>query len=68
MPVNKPSKVTDDAMYDTAKINKYNRGRRIKFNMAVNKKIGRYSTDLISFWTQLSLKNRISQRSFGRNK
>lgn len=49
MPVNKPSKVTDDAMYDTAKINKYNRGIKIKSNMAVNKKIGRYSTDLISF-------------------
>jgi hypothetical protein len=35
-PVNRPSKVTADAMYDTAKIRKYNRRRGIKSNIPVN--------------------------------
>ena len=37
-PVNRPSKVTADGMYDTAKIRKYNRKRGIKSNIPVNKK------------------------------
>ena len=37
-PVNRPSKVTADAMYDTAKIRKYNRKRGIKSNIPVNKR------------------------------
>ncbi|MGB9939370.1 transposase [Methanosarcina sp.] len=37
-PVNRPSKVTADAMYDTAKIRKYNRRRGIKSNIPVNKR------------------------------
>lgn len=37
-PVNRPSKVTADAMYDTAKIRKYNRRREIKSNIPVNKR------------------------------
>ena len=48
-PVTRPSKVTADAMYDTAKIRKYNRKRGIKSNIPVNlrnqrkgkKKVGR---------------------------
>ena len=35
-PVNRPSKVTADAMYDTAKIRKYNRRRGIKSNIPLN--------------------------------
>ena len=34
-PINRPSRVTADAMYDTADIRKYNR-RRIKSNIPVN--------------------------------
>jgi len=37
-PVNRPSKVTADAMYDTVKIRKYNRKRGIKSNIPVNKR------------------------------
>ncbi len=37
-PVTRPSKVTADAMYDTAKIRKYNRRRGIKSNIPVNKR------------------------------
>ena len=37
-PVNRPSKVTADGMYDTAKIRKYNRKRGIKSNIPVNKR------------------------------
>ncbi|MGA9187805.1 MAG: transposase [Methanosarcina sp.] len=37
-PVNRPSKVTADGMYDTAKIRKYNRKRERKFNIPVNKR------------------------------
>ncbi|WP_292387696.1 transposase [Methanosarcina sp. UBA5] len=37
-PVNRPSKVTTDAMYDTAKIRKYNRRRGIESNIPVNKR------------------------------
>jgi len=37
-PVNRPSKVTADAMYDTAKIRKYNLKRGIKSNIPVNKR------------------------------
>ncbi|MDD2498057.1 MAG: transposase [Desulfitobacteriaceae bacterium] len=37
-PVNRPSKVTADAMYDTAKIRKYNKRRGIKSNIPVNKR------------------------------
>ena len=37
-PVKRPSKVTADAMYDTAKIRKYNRKRGIKSNIPVNKR------------------------------
>jgi hypothetical protein len=37
-PVNMPSKVTADGMYDTAKIRKYNRRRGIKSNIPVNKR------------------------------
>ncbi len=37
-PVNRPSKVTADAMYDTAEIRKYNRRRGIKSNIPVNKR------------------------------
>jgi transposase len=37
-PVNRPSKVTADGMYDTAKIRKYNRRRGIKSNIPVNKR------------------------------
>jgi hypothetical protein len=37
-PVNRPSKVTADAIYDTSKIRKYNRKRGIKSNIPVNKK------------------------------
>ena len=37
-PVNRPYKVTADAMYDTAKIRKYNRRRGIKSNIPVNKR------------------------------
>jgi hypothetical protein len=36
--VNRPSKVTADAMCDTAKIRKYNRKRGIKSNIPVNKR------------------------------
>ncbi len=36
-PINRPSRVTADAMYDTADIRKYNR-RRIKSNIPVNKR------------------------------
>lgn len=38
MPINRLSKVTADAMYDTAKIRKYNRRRGIKSNIPVNKR------------------------------
>ena len=37
-PVNRPSKVTADGMYDTVKIRKYNRKRGIKSNIPVNKR------------------------------
>ena len=37
-PVNRPSKMTADGMYDTAKIRKYNRKRGIKSNIPVNKR------------------------------
>ncbi len=37
-PVNRPSKVTADGIYDTAKIRKYNRKRGIKSNIPVNKR------------------------------
>ena len=37
-PVNRPSKVTADGMYDTAKIRKYNRRSGIKSNIPVNKR------------------------------
>ncbi|RPJ71897.1 MAG: IS4/IS5 family transposase [Alphaproteobacteria bacterium] len=37
-PVTRPSKVTADGMYDTAKIRKYNRRRGIKSNIPVNKR------------------------------
>jgi hypothetical protein len=37
-PVNISSIVTADAMYDTAKIRKYNRKRGIKSNIPVNKR------------------------------
>ena len=37
-PVNRPSKVTADGMYDSAKIRKYNRKRGIKSNIPVNKR------------------------------
>ena len=37
-PVNRPSKVTADKMYDTVKIRKYNRKRGIKSNIPVNKR------------------------------
>ncbi|MGA9187266.1 MAG: hypothetical protein WB014_01565, partial [Methanosarcina sp.] len=36
--INRPSKVTADGMYDTAKIRKYNRRRGIKSNIPVNKR------------------------------
>ncbi|RPJ66896.1 MAG: hypothetical protein EHM20_17395 [Alphaproteobacteria bacterium] len=35
-PVNRPSKVTADAMYDRAKIRKCNRNRGIKSNISIN--------------------------------
>ncbi len=38
MPVNMPSKVTADAMYDIAKIRKQNRKIGIKSNIPVNKR------------------------------
>jgi hypothetical protein len=37
-PENRPSKVTADGMYDTAKIRKYNQRRGIKSNIPVNKR------------------------------
>jgi hypothetical protein len=37
-PVTRPSKMTADGMYDTAKIRKYNRKRGIKSNIPVNKR------------------------------
>ena len=37
-PVNRPSKVTADGIYDTVKIRKYNRRRGIKSNIPVNKR------------------------------
>ena len=37
-PVNRPSKVTADMIYDIAKIRKYNRKRGIKSNIPVNKR------------------------------
>lgn len=37
-PINRPSRVTADAMYDTADIRKYNRRRGIKSNIPVNKR------------------------------
>lgn len=37
-PVNRPSKMTADGMYDTSKIRKYNRRRGIKSNIPVNKR------------------------------
>ena len=37
-PVNRPSKVTADGIYYTAKIRKYNRRRGIKSNIPVNKR------------------------------
>ena len=37
-PVTRPSKMTADGMYDTAKIRNYNRKRRIKSNIPVNKR------------------------------
>ena len=36
--MNRPSKVTADAMYDTAEIRKYNRKRGSKSNIPVNKR------------------------------
>ncbi len=36
MPVNRPLKLTADAIYDTDDIRKYNRKRRIKSNIPVN--------------------------------